>query len=311
MIDIVLATFNGDEYLQAQVRSIQLNKNYVQLIERFIIIDDGSTDKTLHLLTKLAKRDSKIEIHHNHKSKRGVIGNFNAGLQLTTADYVMLSDQDDIWLKDKIQESVDEVNRIQVTTKKPIVVFTDKKIVDNNLNTLHESDYDISLLAKDWHHNIEQLLQRNVVSGCTMLMNRALLDIALPIPEKAFMHDWWLALMACHYGKIALVDKPHMLYRQHESNVVGARKKAKLPLLKNAKLNYKVFADNFEKTMQQALTFEQRTQQKFKFTKLYQLGVIEILTSIFVSNMTGSGLLRKCALAYFLLKKDKASFKTK
>ncbi len=303
MIDIVLATFNGDEYLQAQVRSIQLNKNYVQLIERFIIIDDGSTDNTLHLLARLASGDSKIEIHHNRKSKQGVVGNFNAGLQLTTADYVMLSDQDDIWLEDKIQDSADEVNRIQFKTKQqPVVVFTDKKIVDDNLNTLHESDYDISLLVKDWHHNIEQLLQRNVVSGCTMLMNRALLDIALPIPEKAFMHDWWLALMACHHGEIVLIDKPHMLYRQHESNVVGARKNANLPLLKNAKLNYKKFADNFEKAMQQALVFEQRTQQEFKFTKLYQLGVIEMLTSIFVSNITGSGLLRKCALTYFLLK---------
>jgi len=63
----------------------------------------------------------------------------------------------------------------------------------------------------------------NVVTGCTALLNRALLQKALPIPSEALMHDWWLALVASAFGQIALVEEPGVLYRQHGSNVLGAQ----------------------------------------------------------------------------------------
>ncbi|STR61862.1 hypothetical protein [Grimontia hollisae] len=79
---------------------------------------------------------------------------------------------------------------------------------------------------------MNNLVKQNVVSGCTMMANRALLQKALPIPNEACMHDWWFALVAKTEGKLTFVDQALMLYRQHETNAIGTGDKNPLGLFK-------------------------------------------------------------------------------
>ena len=305
MIDIVLATYNGERFLNEQICSIQACDGYNALINRFIIIDNGSTDGTLKLVELHQQRDSKIELHLNQSGKTGVQENFSAGLMLTNSEYIMLSDQDDVWLKDKIVLSFNKLKALEKNAKKeqPILVFTDKKIVDEQLNTLNDSDYEISKLPKDWHLQTKQLLQRNVASGCTMLFNRQLLNKAMPLPNEAFMHDWWFALIASYYGVIALVDKPLILYRQHNSNLIGSPKRSYWSLMLNAKASYNLFKINFNKAMIQAKHFEKVTHQKYQFAALTDFSAFKVLHLVLFKNITQSGVIRKLSITYLLLKR--------
>ena len=90
--------------------------------------------------------------------------------------------------------------------------------------------------------NFIQLLTQNVAPGCTMIVNRALLNIALPIPYEAVMHDWWLILVASLFGRIGYINEPTIAYRQHESNQVGANSlslNAMLRDIRNSGASYK------------------------------------------------------------------------
>jgi glycosyltransferase involved in cell wall biosynthesis len=256
MIDIVLATFNGERYLKEQITSIQNNKCYSELVARLIIVDDGSTDKTEQIVYDLASLDSKIEWFKNSSGKHGPSHNFSFGLMQTTAQYIMLSDQDDFWLSEKILTSLYHLQSIEkVAEEVPLLVFSDKLIVDDKLQLICKSYFELKSIPKHWHLKFEQLCQQNVISGCAMMFNRALLKKALPIPEQAYMHDWWLALVASRTGKIKLIDQALIKYRQHENNSIGANKRSKRDLVYSFTLNFSQFESSFWKTVEQAKAF--------------------------------------------------------
>ncbi|MFA0426716.1 glycosyltransferase [Vibrio sp. 10N.222.51.C5] len=258
MIDIILATYNGERFLQQQLLSIQQNSEYQELINRIIVVDDGSTDNTQSIVQAAIKSDSKIEWHHNYSGQPGAMANFAFGLSLSDADYVMLCDQDDIWLPKKIVLSFHAAQKAEDQHNKhtPILIFTDKQIVDEKLNVLCESYFTLKKISKQWHHSFESLSQQNVASGCTMLMNRALLNKSLPMPKQAYMHDWWLALVASRCGVIELVDKPLIQYRQHDSNTIGAKQRKPWQLCTQFPLQLSQFKRSFECIRQQAQAFE-------------------------------------------------------
>jgi glycosyltransferase involved in cell wall biosynthesis len=236
-IDIVLASYNGEQYIEQQIRSIQGCEHYNELVSRFIISDDGSSDKTREIIQRCATTDPKIELHDaprinniNTTVPLGPIANFNYGISLTTSYYIMLCDQDDIWLPHKIRVSFTRMLQLEQYHQSknnqrisPLLVFSDMYIVDDELNVLEQSYFTLKHIEKNWHESFEQLLQQNVVSGCTMLFNRPLLEQAMPIPSGAYMHDWWFALMASRYGTLELINQPLILYRQHSNNTIGAK----------------------------------------------------------------------------------------
>lgn len=257
MIDIVLATYNGQTFLADQIQSIQQCIGYKKLISRFIIVDDGSTDNTLNIIKALALQDSKIELHLNTSDLHGPSHNFSFGLNKTTADYIMLSDQDDVWLPEKIERSLHKIQSLsEPSSSTPLLVFTDKIIVDDSLNVLCDSYFELKNIPKTWHLTFKQLCQQNVVSGCTVLFNRSLLEIALPIPEKAYMHDWWLALVASRCGQIAFIDKPLIKYRQHDGNTIGARKKEVIKMIFQFPTYFNAFKKSHQAVLNQAIVFQ-------------------------------------------------------
>jgi len=221
-IDIVLATCNGQKYVKSQIDSILDNEAYQQLVNRFIIVDDASTDNTVELIREYENQNINIEVYQNAK-QLGVIKNFEKGMGYSSGKYIMLSDQDDIWLPSKIIKNLATMHNIEKNQQdNPCLVFSDKEVVNSQLKRIHASYFQLKKIPTQWYENLDNLLQQNMISGCTMLFNRALLEKALPLPDNCFMHDWWLVLFAKTYGEIGLINEPLVKYRQHEHNQMGA-----------------------------------------------------------------------------------------
>src|SRR5208283_5399841 len=223
-VDICLATYNGERYLDAFYASIaaQSHSNW-----RLLVRDDGSSDTTPQVLERLARDDARVVPLADGLGNLGVVRNFAEILGRCTAQYVMLADQDDVWYPHKIEDSLDVLCTLQARSperESPRLVFTDLHVADESLNVLNESFIRMQRLDRWRDPSFVQLLTQNVAPGCTMIMNRALLDAALPIPDQAAMHDWWLLLVAAAIGEIGTVAKPTMAYRQHGSNAIGAKR---------------------------------------------------------------------------------------
>ncbi len=110
---------------------------------------------------------------------------------------------------------------------------------------------------------LKVLLVQNFMTGCTMLVNRRLLDIALPIPKEALMHDWWLALCAAVFGHIGFIDKPLVKYRQHGGNEVGAKHISDFlnPMTGKWKIRWLEGRGNLFQSMQQARVLAERIRE--------------------------------------------------
>lgn len=226
-ICIIMATYQGEQYLAEQIDSI--TGNTYQNIELHIY-DDGSTDKTFAIAEEYAgKYPEKICAARNVKNK-GVILNFLEATATLESDYYMYCDQDDVWLPEKIQKTLDFMQKQEETTTPagsiPVVVFSDAIVTDASLTETapsfqRQSGYDTNAL------DLPHLLMENKLIGCTMMFNRAARDKLLEknIPSAIRMHDWWLALIGTAFGKVAYLDEPLLLYRQHENNVVGGSSK--------------------------------------------------------------------------------------
>lgn len=222
-VDIVLATYNGERFLSEQVDSI-LNQDYSNI--HLWIRDDGSKDNTIAVINKkIREYPGKISLIPS-ENNLGVIGNFSALLEATTAKYVMLSDQDDVWLPNKITKTLQCMLDAEKNHGKahPLLIHTDLKVVEQSLNPIHSSFWEYTQLFPQKGHKLNHLLMQNVITGCTVMVNRSLLKLALPIPLDCAMHDWWLGLVASSLGHIESVNEPTILYRQHLSNVLGAQK---------------------------------------------------------------------------------------
>lgn len=222
-VDIVLATFNGEKYLAQQLNSViaQTHKNW-----RLIVSDDGSSDSTFAILTEFSKKDPRIIIV-NTQRQGGVVANFAKALSFVIADYVMFCDQDDVWLNDKLYLMLDKLMKVEANIGKqtPVLGFSDLSLVDRDLSKISPSLYNAGNLNPYNNLDYRFLLWRSTVFGCTVIFNAALYQKAMPIPSGVPMHDQWFALLASLRGKIFYVPKQTIMYRLHESNVVGGRPK--------------------------------------------------------------------------------------
>ena len=221
-IDILLATFDGERHLQAQLDSVLAQKG-VDL--RILARDDGSTDSTLTILNGYASaHPHRMAVVHNGPPTGSARGNFAKLLEASTAPYAAFCDQDDVWLPTKLKESLALMRRLEAVhgMGKPLLVYTDLRVVDEHLRTQAASLWQANGLRNAASPTFESLLSENVVTGCTALMNRALICAMQPIPATAPMHDHWAALVAAGTGALAALATPTVLYRQHGSNVVGA-----------------------------------------------------------------------------------------
>jgi hypothetical protein len=149
--------------------------------------------------------------------------NFLLLMKASTADHVCFADQDDVWLPDKVSRTMQAMDQLQSRwgTKVPLLVFTDLHVVDDQPKILHESFWSHMNIDPDRMDRLAELMVQSVVTGCTAMVNRPLLELSLRMPEEAFMHDRWIGLLASFMGKSSGVRIPTVLYRQHEHNVLG------------------------------------------------------------------------------------------
>ncbi|WP_163192839.1 glycosyltransferase family 2 protein [Clostridium thermarum] len=223
MIAILLATYNCEEYIRQQLDSL-LNQTYKDFV--CYIHDDGSSDKTMEIINQYCIKYPTVFKILDYPVRGASKKNFMSMLEYISEEYVMFCDHDDVWLPEKIEISIATMRKIEENTQdKPILIFTDLKVVDRNLNIICNSFMKYTGMNPK---NIEfsSLLIRNIAPGCTMLFNKQLYLIARKCSnlDNIKMHDSWLMLIAAACGKIQYIDTPLILYRQHLSNVVGAEK---------------------------------------------------------------------------------------
>jgi hypothetical protein len=220
-IEVVLPTYNGVSYLEAQLASI-----HAQTLRptRVLLRDDGSSDGTQDLIAQLQARYGAWLQVLPSDGNLGCAANVNRLLEATTSPYVALADQDDLWLPQKLEQALALMQQLEALhgPDTPLMVHSDLELVDAQAQPLGYHYLKHQRLDPR-RTDPRDLALTNVVTGCTALCNRALLRKALPIPAEALMHDWWLALVASALGQIALVEPPGVLYRQHGANVLGAQ----------------------------------------------------------------------------------------
>ena len=260
-IEVVLPTYNGVSYLEAQLASI-----HAQILRptRVLLRDDGSSDGTQDLIAQLQARYGAWLQVLPSDGNLGCTANVNRLLEATTAPYVALADQDDLWLPQKLEQALALLQQLEALhgPETPLMVHSDLELVDAQAQLLG-CRYLQHQRLDPRRTDPRDLALTNVVTGCTALCNRALLQKALPIPAEALMHDWWLALVASALGQIALVEPPGVLYRQHGANVLGAQGlgwpywRQRLKQL----LGDSVAGGSTRAVLQQAAQFEQRYGQ--------------------------------------------------
>jgi glycosyltransferase involved in cell wall biosynthesis len=219
-VDVLLACYNGEAYLRQQLDSL-LWQDFRDL--RIIARDDGSRDATPAILAEYARRHpGRVALLGDGAGNLGVIGNFNRLAGAATAPYVAFCDQDDVWKRGKISHTL-EAMRAAETRPGPVLAHTDAVVVDRDLRPISPSLWRHEGSSPSHASRLGGLLLQNVVTGCTAMANRLLMDLAFPVPAEAMMHDWWLALTATAFGRIAALRERTMLYRQHGASVVGAK----------------------------------------------------------------------------------------
>lgn len=280
MIDILVATYNGEKFIKEQLDSIILQSHSDW---RLIISDDCSKDSTVSIVKKYQKQHpDKIFLFENDVPSGSAQNNFFNAIKYATSDYVMFSDQDDVWLPDKIEITYNKMMEIERECGKntPVLIHTDLKVVDRSLNTIKDSFFEMMNMDNN-RCAFNNLLVQNIVTGCTIMGNRALFDYLEKIPQNAVMHDMWIALVASAFGEIGFVDKSTMLYRQHENNSVGAKDTKSLSYALDKISNIQKVRNSLFRQYKQAEEF--REIYKDMLSKL-QLDILESYSSFGEKN---------------------------
>lgn len=225
-VTILLASFNGETYIREQIKSIQA-QTYPDWV--LLVRDDGSSDNTKQIISEIAATDRRISLIVDERSTRpGVVANFSALMERAAeagASYIMLADQDDVWMPDKIETLVRKISLVEseVRSGTPVLIHSDLEVVDAHLRGVSPSFLKYQGIKHERISPLRVLLSQNFVTGCTVLFNRAALDLALPVPADVVMHDWWIALVVAATGRVDFVSRPTVRYRQHGRNQVGAK----------------------------------------------------------------------------------------
>lgn len=224
LVTVCMSTYNGSKYLSEQIDSI-INQTYDNW--QLYVHDDGSTDKTVEILKNYQIKDNRIHLVESNEHQ-GIIKAFLNLVYNVESNYYMFSDQDDIWLNNKVSIMVNNANSHD--NEKPLLLHTKFKkidgkgiIIDDGENEVNErTDFKFFAIA-------------NNVTGCTTLFNLALRNkliednnVNIINYDNLFMHDWWIGIIASAFGEVTYLDDRPVLYRQHDNNVLGAQKKFSL-----------------------------------------------------------------------------------
>lgn len=200
-ISVCMATYNGEKYIHQQLRSIlsQIGKS-----DEIIISDDSSSDKTVEIIKTFD--DKRISVFENNRF-HSPTNNFENALKKATGDMIFLSDQDDIWMENKVKTMMGLLQQYDLVVSDCIIINEKEEIV-------HGSFFRIRGSKKGLLNN----LIKNSYMGCCMAFDRKILDIALPFPKNLPMHDMWIGMIGELYGSSYFCDQKLVKYRRHENS---------------------------------------------------------------------------------------------
>lgn len=272
LISIALCTYNGELYIDEQLRSIT-DQSYKNL--EIIIVDDCSSDHTLSIVHKHKVKDSRIKVYQNEKNL-GFNSNFRKAISLCAGEHIAIADQDDIWIKDKLQIMI--------------------SVIGDNLLCYHNSEYinaEGILTGKSTlsaHRFVagdcsEKLLFNNCVSGHASLVKKELLEITPEFPEKMY-YDWWLAYTAACLGRINFTKEALVKYRIHQHSFTHVNSMhSKLLRINNLNLfaEHSLTPNSVNLFIKEMLANYKRTENSFFSIKLFFL-LLNNYTNLFYTR---------------------------
>ena len=215
-VSVAMAVYNGEKYVRDQIVSIlsQLRKD-----DELIISYDESSDNSLSILTEFAQSDKRVKIYDN-PYKPGVVKNFQNAVEHCLGDIIFLSDQDDVWLPNKVDKVLREFENPHVA-----VVIHDSKLTDSDLNVRFKSTFKLrGGVRTSFLGNIYRLSY----IGCCMAFISFYKELVVPFPTIYRSHDWWIgSMLSCGKTKIKAIDEALILHREHANN---ATPKSRPPL---------------------------------------------------------------------------------
>ncbi|MBC7914107.1 MAG: glycosyltransferase family 2 protein [Pyrinomonadaceae bacterium] len=214
-ISVAMATYNGVDYLEGQIKSI-LGQD-LQPFE-IIIVDDASSDATTELIEKYQQNNSNIKLITNRQNL-GPVLSFKKAVSACKGKYIALCDQDDIWETNKLRVSLEQLKKIE-DDNLPSMVYTDLKVIDKD-GILINSSFWKQHRFNPLKINLYNLLFGNVITGCTILFNQSMAKELKLMPADVLMHDHWMALIAYGFGRVKALDIPTVNYRTHKESVTS------------------------------------------------------------------------------------------
>ena len=213
-IDILMATYNGEKYLVEQLDSI-INQTYRNW--NLLIRDDNSTDKTLEIIQNYHKKDKRIKILKDNKGNLGIVRNFEELLKSSESEFIMFSDQDDIWVENKLDMYLKMIEKIK---NKGFMIHSDAILFDKNKSNILKDTF---ISKKAINKGLDNVFFNYFVQGATILISKEIKNFILPFPKEVYLHDRYIHLISELFFERIFVNKALIYYRQHGDNQIGAK----------------------------------------------------------------------------------------
>ena len=213
-IDILMATYNGEKYLAEQLDSI-INQTYHNW--NLLIRDDNSTDRTLEIIQDYQKKDNRIKLLKDNKGNLGIVRNFEELLKSSESEFIMFSDQDDIWVENKLDMYLKMIEKIK---NKGFMIHSDAILFDKNKSNILKDTF---ISKKAINKGLENVFFNYFVQGATILISKEIKNFILPFPKEVYLHDRYIHLISELFFERIFVNKALIYYRQHGDNQIGAK----------------------------------------------------------------------------------------
>lgn len=303
MIDVLLSTYNGEKYLPVQLDSL-ISQDFTDW--RVIARDDGSSDRSLDILKEYSKKyPGRFEIIEDGL-RLGAMQSFSALMRRSGSAYIAFCDQDDFWTPQKLSTlyGLMQVEEQRWGAGTPILVHSDLELVDGDLQPISPSFWTFQGIEPS-RNSLANLLVENTVTGCSMLINKRLNELGSTVPREAYMHDYWLALVAATIGKICFTRETLIKYRQHNSNTLGAVRLRRLISFPGGSFNPKKWKISYHVASNQAKALVNAFESvasgdvlapAVKLSKLYERGWLGRRLVLLTNDILPSRLRRKISV---------------